>query len=113
MQIVGRILLPVFQCDIKNGPDKFDFNQSITTGKEVRFTIDVNPDVKVAGKFNPVFNARIVMAGPEDGTYKKWLGIIEFSSKLRFNERRSFYYNSQDRTGVIYEANKNWELVTK
>jgi len=85
------------ECEILDGPGKFDLMLAIFDGKEVVFTI---PALRI--------NARIYSVIAEDGSRESWNIAGAFKAAYDLGERGwkkfSGYYSTKKRTGILRYA---------
>lgn len=95
--------LPEGSFQITDGPSKFDVMCSLFDGKHVKITCDIRIGQNVTMKICPKLEVIFQVVGAEDGSLESWVGSILFIDNGYEHERRSFYYNSKRRQGVIHE----------
>lgn len=103
--MANKNFLPKGSIQIVDGPGKFDLMLSNFDFKTVEITCAEN------GRLFKL-RAHINFALPEDGSKERWIGMIGLSDSSGASERRSYYYDSKNRRGIINEIDKKWELIT-
>ncbi len=96
--------LPEASFNIIDGPSKFDFMNSLFDQKNVKVTCRLarqapSPTMKI----DPVITVNFQCIAREDGSGESWYGTVLFVDEFYETERRSFYYSSKTRKGVIHQ----------
>ncbi len=99
--------LPLDSFSITDGPSKFDLMASLFDGKRVKITCDILPKSEDSIKFAPKIEVIFQKIGMEDGSHESWIGLVMFTDENYESERRSFYYSSKDRKGIVHEKGRD------